>query len=1811
MSARILSLSSLLPSLRRTRLSLSGSRLATFATSPATRPPARPWPCTGSPRHFSSSPPAHGRHSRRTVAATAAAAAARSTSRPDGPKPASPRSPPKNTMDSDDEFIASLSPPKLVPQVTPPAPGPGGPGTSTSAQTSAPPPRRGRGGGGDRSSGAPASNTGGGGGGRGKSQRNRSGGNTANSLARSLGCAVPEPVVPTIKGEVSAPGKFAFVYLQRRPMYGPTPPAMAYDTLQSKTMLSAIDLAAANKYLSEVSFLSPRGVANTMSFQWPEFVSLGDAIKYNISQENFPLEITPHEKGGFHAHLILQHPGKKPFLRYRVLGGPFATQGQAVRAAALASNHLRDLCVAHPADTPDLAHLRASSILDPTLSLLRNWHHNPIAALATFLARQGHDLASCANVARSRDTFNATIRWPFTPPQTRQLSTSAAGPTDVAALQQACFQMMETLENTTGVSFAGLPVVEGYELDPASFPAAIYPAPAQPTPPYTLSHWLDQTAMKLFGSRVHVAQLDLAPEQMRFKKTNFSRVVKLTWPNGRFSAIGLYPSSSTYIVPMAAYEALLRSMNLSLEALTNPRKELPSSVLPQKKPTAEHVHALENAALITPDNLRVLQIPAPYFGDLVTLFPNTRLMTTIMEVSTQIEALLSRCDNKDFTFERSKFSSRLPPEHPALPRTEWSLKHSPDRKIICNMQVDFPEYYSFPLISRKPDRSETIEATFQTSDELFCVLRAAEQLLFRINTLFDSSNASPYVQKSYHLDLPVRSHIDGLLREFVPLLDTDQKPTDDILDNDTHSFHTYLMRLNNRSAESVRQDSAALLEMQKTRNISPMVLPLLERRQAIIDAVRNNAVTIISTDTGSGKSTQVPQYILDDMIRQGEGSEAVILVSQPKRMATLALANRIANERQDPQVGMSVGYSMRGDTVMPKLFGSIIMMTTGSLIKFLTSKSFLGSPARAGGAGEKSPITHLIIDEVHERRSDIDFILYLARLAVNRFPNLRVVLMSATVEADHFAGYYPKSTVLNFSTRFHEVESLFEEEIHHEMALAGFNPNPVHFPGHLARDLTDQTRGRGVALLSFLLGSRDPHFSKGDILVFLPGISDILAMERLLEADIFNVGVESKAVIIPLYSSIPIKLMEESINRPIPNGYRRIFLSTNIAETSLTFPAVVHVVDSFLEKIGVDGLNGNSSGLVAKRISKASSRQRLGRAGRVANGLYYAYSIKGSEYDQPGFLADYSLPDILFKDVRDLVLFFKTLPSRDALLAETKSMQANQMASGTGANGAVSPIRQYLDLPANQHLSKSQREVYEFFDSLPSTPPLENIHSALRSLQVMGALSSHFELTAFGNYIVQSPVSPGASRVSLLASLFDIPEPLIISSVLLDVQSPHSNQSEDLSTRLLPATATEPAQRVEYIPLSPEEMLIQSDILQTARRLVEAVALGVREDSVDEMLRLARDFNIEERNIRDFRRTHTTLLAFLLKNHFIGQHVYPLLPNTQRLTVYGGQKMRYLDTLLANSTPSPETMLPVSQSDTALHTAAQAAAGGGGKKKRGKGGSAAARLQQQQHLLSASASEMSFHTDLPQLSSSKNLDRLPLMRSLLYSFEPRNLLLPEVSKKKTSVTYSSNIIHKSTVGRVTCEPPPPGKRLPLYSFASCTSSINDPVSTGILATPRLHEMLNNAPSITFLNQVPPIALFLFGDITAFAIGPPGNAPHQRQIPIRETLSPDMFQTIDNPEYARSLAASFSLPLAKAVVSEAAAVRHAILEFNDWIRVEMPTEDAARLVVLRRLIQQYVHVLSSLKHHEKKIVIDSFQQISHLVHELSHSISMNR
>ena len=416
-------------------------------------------------------------------------------------------------------------------------------------------------------------------------------------------------------------------------------------------------------------------------------------------------------------------------------------------------------------------------------------------------------------------------------------------------------------------------------------------------------------------------------------------------------------------------------------------------------------------------------------------------------------------------------------------------------------------------------------------------------------------------------------------------------------------------------------------------------LPINTHMTEILETISVYPVTIIQGATGSGKTTQVPQFLLDEAAR--ERKYCNIVVTQPRKIAAMSIARRVCEER-GWELGYVVGYHVGLDKKTSE-DTRITYMTTGVLLRQLIK------------AKNMHQYTHVILDEVHERDQDTDFAMLLVRkLLWLNSKQVKVILMSATLETEVFADYFgspfsgsvfpaPKLTVDGrmFAVKEHYLEELSglgdlpmnvlaNPEISEDTYIIAANLI-IHLD-ELEKDEREANAGQAAE------ESSTSNF-RGSVLVFLPGLFQIREMEDRLKF----YETSKRLTVIPLHSSITLDEQYNVFKKPL-SGHRKVILSTNIAESSITVPDIKYVIDFCLTKAMVCDLDTNYQSLRLQWASRASGKQRAGRAGRVSKGKVYRLVKRDFwEYE----LDEYAVPEMQRCSLESVILKVKMLDLGD------------------------------------------------------------------------------------------------------------------------------------------------------------------------------------------------------------------------------------------------------------------------------------------------------------------------------------------------------------------------------------------------------------------------------------------------------------------------------------------------------------------------------------------------------------------------------------
>ncbi|XP_048515742.1 dosage compensation regulator isoform X2 [Athalia rosae] len=496
-------------------------------------------------------------------------------------------------------------------------------------------------------------------------------------------------------------------------------------------------------------------------------------------------------------------------------------------------------------------------------------------------------------------------------------------------------------------------------------------------------------------------------------------------------------------------------------------------------------------------------------------------------------------------------------------------------------------------------------------------------------------------------------------------------------------------------------------------------LPVFAKRNEIMAAINDNPVIIIRGNTGCGKTTQVCQFILDDYIASGQGAYCSIAITQPRRISAVSVADRVASERCE-SIGQAVGYSVRFESCLPRPYASMMFCTVGVLLKKLE--------------GGLRGVSHVIVDEIHERDVNSDFIMVILRDMIHLYPDLRVILMSATIDTTLFSEYFNKCPVIEIPGRAYPVQQYFLEDC---VQMTNFVP-PADTRKRKNRDSEDnsaegeqeencnrmiganysiQTKNAMAQIsekeISFELIEAILEYIKnqeipGAVLIFLPGWNLIFALMKHLQQHPLLGG--SGYIIIPLHSQLP-REDQRKVFDPVPDGVTKIILATNIAETSITINDVVYVIDSCKAKMKLFTSHNNMTNYATVWASRTNLEQRKGRAGRVKPGFCF-HLCSRARYEK---MDEHVTPEMFRTPLHELALSIKLLR--------------------LGSIG--------------QFLSKAIEP-----------PPIDAVIEAEVLLREMKCLDSNDELTPLGKILARLPIEPRLGKMMILGCIFRVGDAL-------------------------------------------------------------------------------------------------------------------------------------------------------------------------------------------------------------------------------------------------------------------------------------------------------------------------------------------------------------------------------------------------------------------------------------------------------------------
>ena len=500
--------------------------------------------------------------------------------------------------------------------------------------------------------------------------------------------------------------------------------------------------------------------------------------------------------------------------------------------------------------------------------------------------------------------------------------------------------------------------------------------------------------------------------------------------------------------------------------------------------------------------------------------------------------------------------------------------------------------------------------------------------------------------------------------------------------------------------------------------MNPHELPVYQQKDKILEALRDNQVIVVESPTGSGKTTQLPIILYE----AGYAEHGMIGVTQPRRIAVLSVSDFIGRQLGPEKPGL-VGFKMRfEDRTTPAT--KLKIMTDGILLQEMKLDPFL------------SKYDVLMVDEAHERSLNIDFILGLLKKVLEVRPSFKVIVSSATINAEVFSEYFGECPVVKIETQTYPVTLIYDP-------IA----EPVAPPEDRPRDSSSRGRGGSAAPASPLRYSDEALYDKvisivtrsiesresgetGDMLIFLPGEKTIKELTLRLAAS----PLAPKLHLVPLYARLG-KDEQEKVFDPAPKDKSKIVIATNIAETSVTIDGITVVIDSGLAKLNYYNPRTFTASLIETPISKASCNQRKGRAGRTRPGVCYRLYPRKDFENRPLFTTE----EIYRTDLSEVLLRMAELGISD----------------------------------------------FESFDFI-SKPPKSGIAGAIDILNLLDSLADDRTLSKIGEMMCAFPLLPRLSRM-IVESVMRYPDVIhetLVAASFLSTMSPYIlPQGEEMEAR--------------------------------------------------------------------------------------------------------------------------------------------------------------------------------------------------------------------------------------------------------------------------------------------------------------------------------------------------------------------------------------------------------------------------------------------
>ena len=568
----------------------------------------------------------------------------------------------------------------------------------------------------------------------------------------------------------------------------------------------------------------------------------------------------------------------------------------------------------------------------------------------------------------------------------------------------------------------------------------------------------------------------------------------------------------------------------------------------------------------------------------------------------------------------------------------------------------------------------------------------------------------------------------------------------------------------------------------------PTDLPITAKKDSIIAAIRHSPVVIVSGETGSGKTTQIPKFCLT----AGRGINGLIGCTQPRRIAATSVAHRIAAEL-DESVGESVGYKIRFHEKAARK-GYIKIMTDGVLLAETHKDPWLNH------------YDTLIVDEAHERSLNIDFLLGILKKLLLKRKDLKLIITSATIDTAKFSKAFNNAPVIEVSGRMYPVK------VHYLVADAKHDPEEKSHI-ELVVQAVEHIQGK------------QPF---GDILIFMPTEQSIRETVELIANRKYK-----DVNILPLFARLTAAQQARVF---APSQGRKIIVATNIAETSITIPGIRYVIDTGLARISRYMPRSRTTSLSVAPISKSSADQRMGRCGRVANGVCYRLYPEADYNARPL----YTSPEILRANLAEVILRMISLDLGD--------IETFPFIDQPAERGICDGIDLLLELGAIAPVAKK--------------PPTSK--------------NARFRLTAIGRTLAHLPIDPRLSRMLVAAQEYGCVADITVLAAALSIQDPRERPADNTQ-------AADQAQNIFVDPLS--DLVTLLNIWQQYHETLK------REKTSSRMKKWCRAHFLSYRRMREWYDIHCQIQEILKENGFNRKFSAPKTTQKNNKTPRGSEPL--------------------------------------------------------------------------------------------------------------------------------------------------------------------------------------------------------------------------------------------------------------------------------------------------------------------------------